>query len=79
MGSFADAIGSVERLLDWERLCTPMLVRTRAGMSWPASRPAVTGSAVIWATAASMNDCICDVPADEVARLAAAAFGAASA
>jgi anti-anti-sigma factor len=24
MGIFADAIGSVERLLDWERLCTPM-------------------------------------------------------
>ena len=24
MGNFADAIGSVERLLDWERLCTPM-------------------------------------------------------
>jgi anti-anti-sigma regulatory factor len=24
MGNFADAIGSVDRLLDWERLCTPM-------------------------------------------------------
>jgi hypothetical protein len=24
MGDFAEAIGSFERLLDWERLCTPM-------------------------------------------------------
>ena len=24
MGDFAEAIGSVERLLEWERLCTPM-------------------------------------------------------
>jgi hypothetical protein len=33
MGDFAEAIGSVDRLLDWERLCTPVQ-REEATPGW---------------------------------------------